>query len=44
LPKCKFCQKYKAEKEFLGTCLGNAIAYPDMNASKCAGFEWVRQN
>jgi hypothetical protein len=44
LPKCKFCRKYKAEKEFLGSCLGNTVAYPDMNASKCAGFEWVPQN
>lgn len=44
LPKCKFCQKYNAEKEFLGSCLGKTVAYPDMNASKCAGFEWFRQN
>ena len=44
LPKCKFCRKYKAEKEFLGSCLGETIAYPDMNASKCAGFEWFLQN
>jgi hypothetical protein len=35
---------YMPEKEFLGSCLGKAIAYPDMNASKCAGFEWSQQN
>jgi hypothetical protein len=40
LPKCKFCRKFTPEKEFLGHCLGDTIAYPDMNASKCAGFEW----
>jgi 4-hydroxyphenylacetate decarboxylase small subunit len=44
LPKCKFCRMYIPEKEFLGSCLGKAVAYPDMNASKCAGFEWSQQN
>jgi len=44
LAKCKFCGKYKSDSEYLGSCLGHTVAYPDMNATKCAGFEWVRQN
>jgi len=43
IPKCKYCRNYKAEKEFLGNCLGKTIAYPDMIASKCDGFEWIHQ-
>ena len=39
LAKCKFCNRYSEEKEFLGNCMG-ALAYPDMVAVKCADFEW----
>lgn len=42
--KCKFCSNYTPEKEYLGKCSGAALAYPDMNASKCASFEWYTQN
>lgn len=42
--KCKFCSKYTRERDDLGRCMGSALAYPDMNASKCADFEWYRQN
>jgi hypothetical protein len=44
MPKCKFCANYTAEKEFLGNCMGTILAYPDMIASKCADFQWFKQN
>jgi len=44
IPKCKFCRKYKSEKEFLGNCMGETLTYPDMNATRCAGFEWNQLN
>ncbi|NQV02068.1 MAG: hypothetical protein HQ542_05455 [Bacteroidia bacterium] len=44
LSKCKFCSKFTAEKEYLGTCKESILAYPDMVAVKCADFEWIRQN
>jgi hypothetical protein len=43
-PKCKFCLHYQPEKEYLGKCSEAGLAYPDMNASKCASFEWYKQN
>lgn len=43
-PKCKFCGKYTAEKDFLGKCIGTTLAFPDMIAVKCADFEWYIQN
>ena len=44
IAKCKFCNKYTADKEFLGKCMLTTLAYPDMNAALCADFEWVSQN
>jgi 4-hydroxyphenylacetate decarboxylase small subunit len=44
LPKCKFCTAYIPEKDFLGKCKHASLAYPDMNASKCATFEWYNLN
>ena len=43
-PKCKFCSNYVSEQEYLGRCSGASLAYPDMNASKCASFEWYNLN
>jgi hypothetical protein len=42
--KCKFCQNYTSDREFLGKCMGSTLAYPDMNGSKCADFKWIVQN
>jgi len=42
--KCRFCSKYTVDREFLGKCMGNALAYPDMNAALCADFKWINQN
>lgn len=44
LPKCKFCSKYTAEKDYLGKCMQITLAYPDMNAAKCADFELFTRN
>ncbi|MCK9423345.1 MAG: 4-hydroxyphenylacetate decarboxylase small subunit [Bacteroidales bacterium] len=44
VPKCKFCGKYLAEQDYLGKCIGNTMAFPDMIAAKCADFEWYTQN
>jgi hypothetical protein len=44
IPKCGFCVKYSSERENLGKCMGKHLAYPDMIASKCADFEWLRTN
>ncbi len=44
LQKCKFCLHFTEDKEFLGRCMGSALAYPDMVASKCADFEWLQKN
>jgi hypothetical protein len=43
-PKCKFCANYVPVKEYLGRCADAGLAYPDMNASKCASFEWYDLN
>jgi hypothetical protein len=43
-PKCKFCANFNPEKEFLGTCLGTRMTYPDLNAAKCIDFEWAQLN
>jgi len=43
-PKCKFCEKYTSEREYLGKCMGDKLAYPDMNAVKCVGFRWINLN
>jgi hypothetical protein len=44
LAKCKFCAGYTTEKGYLGKCMGTKLAYPDMTASKCTGFQWYKQN
>jgi len=44
IAKCKFCTKYTAEKEYLGKCMLNTLAYSDMIAASCADFEWIRLN
>jgi len=38
--KCKYCSGYTPERNFLGKCMGSTLAYPDMNAAKCADFAW----
>ncbi len=44
IAKCKFCENYLSEKEYLGKCMGTTLAYPDMIAAKCADFKWNNQN
>ncbi len=44
LAKCRFCSNYTAERDYLGKCMGTTLAYPDMNASKCADFAWYQGN
>ena len=44
IAKCKFCENYTAEKDYLGKCMGTTLAYPDMIATKCADFKWDSQN
>jgi hypothetical protein len=44
LAKCKFCTNYTAEKDFLGKCMMVTLAYPDMTATKCADFQWCKQD
>jgi 4-hydroxyphenylacetate decarboxylase small subunit len=44
VPKCKYCRNYKPDKDYLGTCMGTTIAYPDLIAAKCADFQWISQN
>ncbi len=40
-PKCKLCANYASsdEDEWLGTCMGKAVASPDMNAQYCADYK-----
>lgn len=40
--KCKFCKNYSSSKEneYLGKCLCEFDAYPDMNAKSCKEFAW----
>lgn len=42
--KCRFCLNYSSEKEYLGKCRGNILAYPDMLAVNCTDFLWLQQN
>jgi 4-hydroxyphenylacetate decarboxylase small subunit len=44
IAKCRFCTNYTAEKDYLGKCMGTALAYPDMIAVKCADFQWYRKS
>jgi len=44
LPKCKFCAHFTPEKDFLGKCMNGILAWPDLNAAKCADFKWIGQN
>jgi len=42
--RCKFCVHYTPEKEYLGHCKDEHLAYPDMHATNCKDFEWKYQN
>ncbi len=44
IAKCKFCANYTMKKDYLGKCMGITLAYPDMNAAKCADFQWFQKN
>ncbi len=44
IAKCKFCSNYSSEKDYLGKCMDTVLAYPDMIASKCADFQWCKQD
>ncbi len=44
IAKCKFCSHYTPERDYLGKCMGAAMAYPDMIATKCADFKWIGLN
>jgi len=44
MAKCKFCSNFSSKHDFLGKCMEQTLAYPDMNASKCADFKWLNQN
>lgn len=37
--KCKFCVHYTPEKNYIGRCQGDLLAYPDMNAITCSSFK-----
>jgi hypothetical protein len=43
-PKCKFCSNYLPGKEYLGKCKETVLAFPDLNAAKCADFQWMQFN
>lgn len=40
--KCKFCANFSCSEnnEFLGKCMMNYDAYPDMTAVTCELFKW----
>ncbi|MCX6270756.1 MAG: 4-hydroxyphenylacetate decarboxylase small subunit [Bacteroidetes bacterium] len=44
IAKCKFCSKYKQETEFLGICMDQVAAHPDLVAIHCDSFEWIGMN
>lgn len=39
--KCRFCRHYSPTEQHLGTCMGKAIAYPDLLAKTCSDFAWT---
>lgn len=41
IAKCKFCNKYYADTDYLGKCMKSYLAYPDLVAIKCADFAWA---
>jgi hypothetical protein len=42
--RCKFCENYTHEREYLGKCMGTTLAYPDLIADKCTDFKWLNRN
>lgn len=40
LPRCRHCQHFESSDFQLGICKGKYTAYPEMNATTCAGFSW----
>jgi hypothetical protein len=44
IPKCRYCRHFTPEKDHLGKCREKVLAYPDMIAVNCTGFEWIGQN
>ncbi len=42
LPRCRYCTHFTPEKDFLGKCMNDTLAYPDMIAAKCADFIWQK--
>ena len=43
MPKCKFCEHFTPERNYLGLCMGNTLCYPDLVAVQCADFTWEKQ-
>lgn len=41
IPKCKYCVHFTPEKDHLGQCRQQALAYPDMIALLCTDFTWA---
>lgn len=39
-PKCRHCNNYTINDEFMGLCKEKATAYPDMKAETCKDFSW----
>ena len=39
-PKCRYCKHFSEKDEFMGFCMNQKPAYPDMNASTCKSFSW----
>ena len=44
IAKCKFCSHYSREKEHIGQCMQQYLAYPDMIANRCKDFTWMEKN
>jgi hypothetical protein len=40
--RCGLCERYGSRDQYIGTCMGEATAYPNMNAKTCERFEWRR--
>ncbi len=39
-PKCKHCKHFTTDDEFMGLCMNETPAYPDMQAGTCKTFSW----